>query len=195
MTLLILGLVLFLGVHSVAFAAPRLRAAAVAKLGEGPWKGIYSLVAAVGLVLIFIGYGQARRSPVVLYLPPYWTRHVAMLLMLPVFVLIAAAYLPARMRVALKHPMLVGVKLWTVAHLIANGMLADVLLFGGFLVWAVLDRLSLRHRRQGPPMRAAVSARYDLIAIALGLVVYVLTITGLHRHLIGVPVLPAISVW
>src|ERR1700733_6414966 len=156
MTVLIIGLVVFLGVHSIALAAPAFRSRAIARLGEGAWKGLYSLVAAVGLVLIVYGFHLARESPVGLYSPPGWLRYVTYLLMLPVFPLLIAAYLPGRIKTAMKHPLLAAVKFWALAHLLANGMLADVLLFGAFLVWAVCDRISLKRRppqviRTAPP--------------------------------------------
>src|ERR1700677_1982555 len=128
MPLLILGLVLFLGVHSVAIVSPSLRARTIQRLGEGAWKGLYSLISLVGFVLICYGFGAARQAPVVLYLPPIWLRHLALLIMLPVFPLLFAAYLPGRIKTAAKHPMLAGVKFWALAHLLAHGSLAGVLL-------------------------------------------------------------------
>lgn len=188
---LVVGLVLFLGVHSVGIVAPRWRERKARSLGEPRWKALYSLVAAIGLVLLIYGYGRARWDPVLLYVPPAWARHVTALLMLPVFPLLIATYFPGRIRSALKHPMLVAVKLWAVAHLLSNGMLADVLLFGGFLAWAVADRVSFRYREQKPiPQAAAPSARNDAIAILGGLAVYVVFALWLHVRLIGVPVAP-----
>lgn len=187
MSYLILGLVLFLGVHSVSIVAWQWRDRMAAR-SEGKWKAIYSLIAAVGLVLIIYGYGQARQDPTVLYAPPFWTRHLAALLMLPVFPILFAAYLPGRIKSALKHPMLVAVKLWAVAHLIANGMLADVLLFGGLLVWAVADRISLKRRPPRPTPVASTSAANDIIAVVAGLAVYFAFVFWLHVRLIGVPV-------
>ena len=146
MLVLLLGLVLFLGVHSVRIVAPAWREAMIARRGDNAWKGLYSLVAGLGLVLIVWGYGLARLDPVVLYAPPLWARHIALVLMMPVVVMLAAAYIPGRIKSALKHPMLAAVKLWAVAHLIANGTLADVLLFGSLLAWAVVDRISLKRR-------------------------------------------------
>src|SRR6202051_2462884 len=146
MSLLIVGLVLFLGVHSVAIVAPALRARTIHRLGEGAWKGPYALVSLAGFVLICYGFGLARQAPVILYSPPIWLRHGAVLLMLVVFPLILAAYLPGRIKTAAKHPMLAAVKFWAFAHLLANGSLADVLLFGGFLRWGVLDRISVQRR-------------------------------------------------
>lgn len=183
---LILGLVVFLGIHSVAIVAPTWRDAQVMRLGERPWKGLYSLISIAGFVALVVGYGIARQSPVVLFTPPTWTRHLALLLMLPVFPLLLAAYLPGRIKAALKHPMLVSVKLWAVAHLLANGTLADLLLFGGFLAWAVADRISVKRR---PPRRTPAAPERkvnDVIAVAGGLALYALFVMGGHRWLVGV---------
>jgi uncharacterized membrane protein len=185
MAVLIIGLVIFLGVHSVALAVPAVRSRAIARIGEGGWKGIYSLVAAAGLVLIVYGFQLARESPVALYSPPGWMRYVTLVLMLPVFPLLIAAYLPGRIKTAMKHPLLAAVKFWALAHLLSNGMLADVLLFGGFLAWAVVDRISLKRRVQAVP--AAPPGRFnDLIAVVLGLVLYVFFIEWAHLRLFGV---------
>jgi uncharacterized membrane protein len=185
MAVLIIGLALFLGIHSIALAAPDFRRRSVARMGEGPWKGLYAAVSAVGLVLIVYGFHLARQSPVVLYTPPEWMRYVTGLLMLPVFPLLIAAYLPGRIKSAMKHPMLAAVKFWALGHLLANGSLADVLLFGGFLAWAVMDRISLKRRVQTVP---GVSAgRFnDAIAVVLGLGIYVLFIAWAHMRLFGV---------
>ena len=192
MIYLIIGLLLFLGVHSVAIVAPRWRERMLSRLGEGKWKGLYSAVAAVGLVLLIYGYGQARQDPILVYAPPLWTRHLTALLMLPVFPLLFATYLPGRIKAVLKHPMLASVKLWAFAHLLSNGMLADVLLFGGLLLWAVADRISLKRRPPKPIPQAAPSKTNDAIAIVAGLAVYVAFVFWLHLWLIGVPVaLPA----
>ena len=147
---------IFLGNHSVSIVAPGWRTATVARLGERPWKGLYSLASAVGLGLIVVGYGMARKDPVVLYTPPAALRHLALVVMLPVFPLLFAAYLPGRIRAAAKHPFLLAVKPGPLAHLLANGMLADVLLFGSFLAWAVADRISVKRR---PAARDARGAR------------------------------------
>ncbi|MBX3622364.1 MAG: NnrU family protein [Rhizobacter sp.] len=185
MTLLVVGLVLFLGIHSVSIVAPAWRDARAARSEMG-WKGVYTLVSLVGFVLIVYGYGLARQSPVVLYAPPTWLRHVALLLLVPVFPLLFAAYLPGRLKAAAKHPMLVATKLWAVAHLLANGTLADVLLFGGFLAWAVADRISLKRRVPRPVPGAPPSAANDAIAVVGGLVVYGLFVWRAHAWLIGV---------
>ncbi len=147
MTLLIVGLVLFLGTHSVRIVADDWRRGRVAAMGLWPWKAIYSVVSIIGFVLIVWGYGEARGAPVVLYTPPVWTRHIAALLTIPAFILLVAAYVPGtRIKRAVGHPMVAGVKIWAFAHLIANGTLADVVLFGAFLAWAVVDYIAARRR-------------------------------------------------
>ena len=188
MTLLIAGLVLFLGIHSIQIIAPGLRARAVAKLGLNGWKGLYSLIAIAGFVLVCIGYGEARvTNPVWLWQPPRGMRHLALLLMLPVFPLLLAAYLPGRIRSATKHPMLVATKLWALSHLLVNGGRHDLLLFGGFLAWAVADRIAVKRRANVTPPPAAPASRWnDLVVVLGGLALYVLFVGGLHTMLIGV---------
>ena len=187
MTLLIVGLVLFLGVHSVAIVAPSFRTRTVQRMGEGAWKGLYALISLAGFVLICYGFGLARQAPVVLYSPPTWLRHLALLVMLPVFPLLIAAYLPGRIKTAAKHPMLAAVKFWAFAHLLANGSLADVLLFGGFLAWAVVDRISVKRRAMPQVLRTAPPGPWnDAIAVVLGLALYALLIGWAHVRLFGV---------
>jgi uncharacterized membrane protein len=186
MTILVLGLIFFLGVHSISIVAPAWRDARRDKLGEGTWKGLYSVVSLAGFVLIIVGYGMARQQPEVLYTPPGWLRHLALLLLVPVFPLLLAVYLPGRIKTAAKHPMLLATKLWALAHLLANGTLADVLLFGGFLVWAVADRISFKHRVQRPLPGLAPSALNDVIAVVGGLALYVVFMLWAHVWLIGV---------
>lgn len=190
MLYLILGLVLFLGMHSVEIFSSTLRANAIARMGERPWKALYAVVSIVGFVLIIWGYGQARQDPILLYAPPVWMRHLSALIMLPVFPLILAAYLPGRIKTALKHPMLAAVKFWALAHLLANGMLADVLLFGSFLAWAVVDRISFKRRVVRPIHTAPPSKLNDVIAVVAGLAIYVVFVMGLHLRLFGVSPLP-----
>jgi uncharacterized membrane protein len=192
MTYLILGLTLFLAIHSVRIFADDWRTRTIARVGEGAWKGIYSLLSIAGFVLLVWGYGQARIAGIgsmVLYDPPVFTRHIAGLLMLVSLVLIAAAYVPGNhIKAALGHPMLLGIKLWAVAHLLANGRLADVILFGAFLAWAVVDFIAARRRDRvahtvypvGQTMRTALT-------VAAGAGAWVALVLGLHLWLIGVP--------
>jgi uncharacterized membrane protein len=187
--ILLAGLLIFLGVHSVSIVAPAAREQWAAAMGANAWRAVYSLISVAGFVLLVYGYGVARQSPTLLYVPPLWLRHVALLLMIPVFPLLIAAYMPGRIRSAVKHPMLVAVKTWALAHLLANGMLADVLLFGGFLAWAVADRISLK-RRAARPVKGAPPTRWnDAIAVIAGIAVYALFLCCLHRVLIGMPLL------
>lgn len=189
MTQLLLGLVIFLGMHSVSIVAPAWRDDMSRRLGVLPWKALYALVSLLGFWLILRGYGAARLDPVVLYTPPTGLRHFTYLLMLPVFPLLVAAYLPGRIKAKIKHPMLTATKAWASAHLLANGMLADVLLFGGFLAWAVLDRISLKKRRSTLTPAAHSSARNDIIAVVGGLALYALFAMWGHARLIGVAVM------
>ena len=186
MSILIAGLVVFFGVHAVSIFNEPWRDSMVAKLGEWPWKGMYSMAAIIGFLLIVWGYGLARVDPVVLYSPPMWLRHVSLLVLGPVFPLLLATYLPGRIQVVTRHPMLIATKLWAVAHLLANGTLADVLLFGSFLVWAVIDRISMKHRTQRLIPGVAPSRFNDTIAVLFGLVLYTGFVLWLLAWLIGV---------
>lgn len=186
MPYLIAGLVLFLGVHSVAIFASDWRDRMLARMGEGPWKGLYSLISIVGFVLLIYGYGVARRDPVVLYSPPYGMHYVTAVLMLPVFPALIAAYFPGGIKAALKHPMLVAVKLWAFSHLLSNGTLADVLLFGLFLAWAVADRVSMKWRPVRVIRTAPPRAVNDVIAVVAGLALYVAFLLWLHAKWFGV---------
>ncbi|HEY0664040.1 MAG TPA: NnrU family protein [Thiobacillaceae bacterium] len=190
MRILLLGLVIFFGGHSVSIVSDAWRDRMAAKMGEWEWKALYSLVALVGVVLIAWGYGLARHDPVPVYAPPEWLRSVAMLLLIPVFPLLLATYLPGRIRAAAKHPMLAATQLWAFAHLLANGTLADLLLFGTFLAWAVADRLSMAHRTQRPVPALPASRANDLVAVAAGLALWAAFILWLHGWLIGVPLRP-----
>lgn len=147
MAVMLLGLLIFLGMHSVRIFADPWRTAAVARIGLWPWKGVYGLVSLLGFWLIVWGYGLARAEPVLLWTPPAAMRHVTALLTLPAFVLLVAPYVPRNaVQAKLRHPMVLGVKLWALAHLLSNGNLADVALFGSFLLWAVLSFRSARQR-------------------------------------------------
>jgi uncharacterized membrane protein len=188
MTALIAGLVLFLGVHSVRIVADDWRSAQIARIGERKWKGLYALASLVGFVLLIWGYGQARLDHVVVWNPPAWSRHVATLLTLPAFVLVAAGNMRGtRMKAALGHPMVLGVKLWAFAHLIANGTLAAIVLFGSFLVWAIVDFASLRRRdRALGTVYAAGTLQRDALATAIGVIAWVVFALWLHGWLFGV---------
>ncbi|SAL52702.1 NnrU protein [Caballeronia cordobensis] len=186
MVIFIAGLVVFLVIHSVSIVAPRWRDTQAARLGERPWKGLYSLASIVSFVALIYGYGIARHAPVVVYLPPVALRHLALLLMLPVFPLLIAAYLPGRVKRFFRHPMLLAVILWSVSHLIANGTLADVLLFGGFLAWAVADLISVSRRSiQRPVPGVPASAANDVIVIVAGLALYAFMLLWGHARLTG----------
>jgi uncharacterized membrane protein len=186
MKILIIGLIIFIAVHSVAIFNDPWRRRMIARIGELPWKALYSVVAIIGFVLIVWGFGLARQSPVMLYEPPVWLRHVTLVLMVPVFPLLLAAYLPGRIQTTLKHPMLDATKLWAFAHLLANGSYADVALFGSFLVWAVADRISLKHRSEPSVPRLPRTRFNDVIAVLLGLALYVVFALWLHEWLFGV---------
>ena len=188
MAVLILGLVLFLGVHSTRIFAEVWRGATIARVGPMPWKGLYSVVSIVGFIVLIWGFRMARADTLVLWSPPVWTRHIAALLMMVSFVLVVAAYVPHNsLKARLHHPMVLGVKTWAFAHLLANGVAADVLLFGAFLVWAALSYRAARQRDRAahtvyPPGTAAATA----LTVAIGLVAGLVFAFFLHGPLIGV---------
>ena len=188
MSALILGLIVFLGVHSVRIFAENWRTVQIARRGEGAWKGLYSLASAVGLGLIIWGYGQARQAPLVLWPPQPWARHLAALLMLVAFVLLTAAYVPKNgIRSRVHHPMILGVKVWALAHLLANHTLADALLFGSFLMWAVLDFRAARARdRAGYVSHAPGQLGATLATLGVGVGAYLVFTLWLHAWLFGV---------
>ena len=188
MTVLILGLILFLGVHSVRIFAEGWRTAQIARRGEGAWKGLYSLASIVGFGLILWGYGLAREQPVVLWAPQLWARHLASLLMLFAFILLAAAYVPKNgIKAWVHHPMVLGVKVWALAHLLANHTLADLLLFGSFLAWAVLDFRAARQRdRAGQVRYPDGTLGGTLGAVVGGIVVWAVFAFWAHGWLFGV---------
>jgi uncharacterized membrane protein len=188
MTLLLIGLVLFLGVHSTRIFAEGWRTQMRGKLGENGWKGLYSLLSIAGFALLVWGYGQARLEPVVLWAAPRWTAHLAALLMLLSFVFLAAAYVPGNgIKARLHHPMVLGVKVWALAHLLANNTLADLLLFGGFLVWAVLSFRAARGRdRAAGTVYAPGRAGPTLVTVVVGLLAWAAFAFWAHAALIGV---------
>jgi uncharacterized membrane protein len=189
MTYLILGLILFLAVHSVRIFADGWRTRTIARVGEGPWKGIYSLLSITGFVLLVWGYGEARLVSVVLYNPPPFTYSVTSVLMLFSFVLVTAAYVPGNhIKAMVGHPMLAGIKLWAFAHLLSNGRLADVILFGALLAWAIVDFISARRRDRAAGITyPAGRVMHTAVTVTAGAGVWVTFILGLHLWLIGVP--------
>lgn len=193
MTLLVLGLIVFLGTHAFTMARG-MRAGVIAKIGEGPYKGLYSLASLAGLVLIVIGFGQYRQEGYIpVWDPPVWTRHLSLLLVWVSFICLAAAYLPGRIKLRLKHPMLAGVKIWALAHLIANGDLGSILLFGSFLAWAVVARISVKYRDEAVQHGAQSLPegwRNDVLAFVIGTLAYFAFAFWLHPLLIGVPAVP-----
>ncbi len=191
MSAFILGLVLFIGMHSIYIAAPALRAAAIERIGYNPWRGLYSLVSLVGFVLIVYGYGLARQDPVVLFAPPVWARHFAFLLMAVAWPLLIASFFPVPTRIGrfVRHPMLASVTLWSVAHALVIGTLAGVTLASTFFVWTLMARFSLIARPMNDRPQAAVDPKGDWIAVATGLLLWALFLFVLHDWLIGVPLL------
>jgi uncharacterized membrane protein len=187
---LIAGLVLFLGIHTVSIVNEPFRDRMASRFGELGWKVLYSIIAIVGFVLIVRGYEAARLAPTLVYTPAVWLKHVSLLLLVPVFPLLLATYLPGRIQQAVGHPMLAATKLWAFAHLLANGMLHDLLLFGGFLVWAVADRISMKHRHAQSVPRAPSSRVNDVLAVVGGLGLYAWFLLHGHAWLFGVAPLP-----
>ena len=188
MLLLILGLVIFLGAHSIRIIANDWRSAQIARVGAQRWKGLYALTSLIGLVLIIVGFGIARQYPVLVYTPAAWLRDINIPLTLLAFVLVSAAYVPGnRIKTKIGHPMLAGVQTWAFGHLLATGMLCDVVLFGAFLLWAIAD-FAVSHRRDRiagvvyPPG----ALKGDLSAVAAGVIAWIIVAFWLHTRLIGV---------
>jgi uncharacterized membrane protein len=188
MTVLLLGLLVFLGTHSIRIFADGWRTRQIAQRGEGTWKVAFSLMSAVGLGLIVWGYAIARAQPMVLWIAPVWGRHLAGLLNLAAFVLIAGAYVPGNtIKAKWGHPMVLGVKVWAFAHLLANGTLNAVVLFGAFLAWAIADFASARRRdRKAGILYPAGSLARDGIMVIVGIVAWAAFAFLLHGRLIGV---------
>ncbi len=186
--ILLAGLAGFLGSHSVSIFANDWRSAQIARLGEKRWKELFAVVSLLSFALIVWGYGESRLVPTVLWTPPVWTRHLAALLTLPAFLLLTAAYVPGnRLKSAVGHPMVAGTKAWALAHLLANGNLADVLLFGSFLVWAIASFISARKRdRLAGRSYPAGPASRNLLTVIIGLIAWGLFARYLHLSLIGV---------
>ena len=188
MLVLLLGLLVFLGVHSVRIVADGWRTATIARVGERPWKAVYALLSIIGFVLIVWGFGLARQQPVQLWMPPRGMRHLAALLTLIAFVLLAATYVPRNaIKARLHHPMVLAVKVWALAHLLANGNLAHVILFGSFLVWAVLSFRAARARdRAAGTMYASGTTGGTLATVVVGVAGWALFAFWAHGALIGI---------
>jgi uncharacterized membrane protein len=189
MALLIVGIVIFLGLHLIRVIAPDLRQSMIDRLGESGWKGVYSVVSILSLILLIYGFGQARQVTGMLYNPPVWMAHIALTLMLLAMICLAASLLPAgHIAVKTKHPMVLSVKIWAFSHLLANGETSSVLLFGAFLAWGVILRIALKRRERAGELtlRPFVSGKYDLYAAIIGVVAWALITFKLHELLIGV---------
>jgi len=188
LAIMILGLAVFLGIH-VLTACRAQRASVVARMGEGAYKGLFSLVSIVGVLLIAWGFGHYRATGWIdVWYPPAWTRHITVALVWPAMICIVAAYSPGQIKVTLKHPMLVGVKLWAFAHLTSNGDLGSTILFGSILAWAVFDRISLKRRTDpGAPPIPVGGRRQDVIAVIGGTVLYLALGLLFHPLVVGVP--------
>jgi uncharacterized membrane protein len=190
LAIMIIGLAVFLGSHTLVTLRPQ-RVAVIARVGEGAYKGLFSLVSLVGILLIGYGFALYRAGGYIdIWMPPRWTRHVTELLVWPAIIAIVAAYVPGQIKRVLKHPMLVGVKLWAVAHLLSNGDLGSIILFGSILAWAVYDRISLKRRTDVVPAPAVVTGsgyRNDFIVVVVGTLVYFVLGFWFHPWVIGVP--------
>jgi uncharacterized membrane protein len=186
MTRLILGIVLFFGTHLTSVVALGWRERMAERLGARTWKAAYAVAALIGFYLIVTGFGEARQADGVLFVPPRWLKDLAAILMLPAFTLALAAYLPGRIQALAKYPLLLATQLWALAHLLANGGVADVLLFGSFLLWAGAVRVSLKYRPPRPIRMRSPSKANDIIAIVGGLALYAVFILWLHAKWFGV---------
>lgn len=188
MAILVLGLVIFIGVHSIRILAAPWRAAQIERFGPRAWRGAFAMLSILGFVLIVYGYGLSRRYPVPIWLPPFWMAHVTALLTAIAFIMIVAAYVPGNhFKRALGQPFVSGVALWAFAHLLANGTLNDIILFTVFLVWALFElRGENRRDREAGVVYPAGQASRDVIVIVIGLVVWAVFAFWLHGVLIGV---------
>lgn len=189
MQYLIGGTFLFFLAHSISMISEKWRNERAQNWGVLRWKAVYSLVSIVGFVLICWGYGLARQNPITLFDPHPYTRYFSIFLMLPVFPLFLAASVPGKIKTRFKHPLLTATKIWAFCHLISNGTLADTILFGSFLVWAILNRISMKKREQRPILNAPDFKYNDIVIVAFGLAIYASFILWIHQALFSVPVL------
>ena len=188
MWILILGLAIFLGIHSVQMLAPNWREETILKMGKHGWRGLYSLLSIGGLAMIVWGFGEARPDAPDLYYAPSWMPHLTMMLTLVAFVFLVAGNLPTGyIKARLKHPMVTGVIIWAFAHLMMNGDLASVLLFGSILVWAIWNRINVERRSSAALVAGSIFP--DIFALIIGLGLWMLMLHGLHGMLIGVEVI------
>lgn len=188
MSLLIAGLVLFIATHSLRIFADGWRGQMVARMGAMPWKGLVSVVSLIGFVLMVMGYAAARQSPIVIWTPPFWLSHLVSLVMLAAFILLIAAYIPRNgIKARLGHPMVISVKIWALAHLLVNGTVADLLLFGALLIWAVMSFRAARQRdRREGAVRVKGELLMTLITVVVGALAWVWFVFQGHAWLIGV---------
>jgi len=190
MTIMIIGLLIFLGSHSVRIFAENWRQQQIAKFGETTWKIAYSAVSVIGLAVAIYGFGQMRLDPIYVWQPPMGMRHAVALLMLPAFIMLVAAYVPHNaIKAKLGHPMMLSVKIWAFAHLLANGRLGDIIFFAAFLIWAILAFKAAKKRgRLTPAAPVSTTKMATISTVLIGLVAYVVFAFYLHTALIGVPV-------
>jgi uncharacterized membrane protein len=189
LAIMILGLAVFIGTHLITTRREQ-RAALIGRFGEAAYKGLYSVASIIGVILIAYGYSRYRATGWIdVWYPPAWTRHVTVLLVWPAIIMFVAAYSPGRIKTTLKHPMLVGTKLWALAHLMSNGDLGSIILFGSILAWAVVDRISLKRRTDaGAPPIPVGGVTKDVIAVVAGTLIYLALAFWFHPYVIGVPV-------
>ena len=197
MMVLVVGLILFLGIHLVP-TSPELRDSLTARLGTNGYRVLFSLLSLAGVIIIVLGYHKLQLHPgknPVLWEPPVWTRHIAAALMLPAMILLVAAFIPSRIRTVAKHPMLAAIKIWAFAHLIANGDLGALLLFGSFLAFAVYDRISVKRRADRGPLGTQTPSGplNDVLVVVIGIAIYAALLFGGHQWLIGVAPIPELG--
>jgi len=187
MLILITGLLIFFTVHSISIVNESWRDSMVDQLGISLWRGLYSLVATIGLLLIIWGYVLARQQPLLIYPPSIWLHRISLILLIPVFPLILATWLPGNIKAKVKHPMLLAIKIWALAHLLSNGMFSDVILFGSFLIWSIINLRSMQTRRVRTDPNTKAFVANDTLCVTIGIGLYILVSLWLHDWLVGVP--------